>query len=64
MFVAMGLSAVIPVLHGLRIYGYRQLEQQMGLTWVVSQGVLYIAGAALYAVGRKQNIIRPNLTFV
>ena len=51
MFVAMGLSAVVPVLHGLQLYGYEQLEKQIGLSWVVLQGALYIAGAALYAVG-------------
>jgi len=50
MFVAMGLSAVIPVLHGLRIYGVAQLEKQIGLSWLVGQGVLYVAGAAIYAV--------------
>ncbi|CAK3921042.1 related to membrane s, contain hemolysin III domain [Lecanosticta acicola] len=49
MFVAMGLSAVVPVLHGLQMYGYRRLEQQIGLTWLVSQGALYILGAVLYA---------------
>lgn len=50
MFVVLGLSAVVPVLHGLKIYGYKQLERQMGLSWVVSQGVLYIVGATIYAV--------------
>lgn len=50
MFVLMGLSAVVPVIHGLRLYGYKQMESQMGLSWVVSQGALYILGAAIYAV--------------
>lgn len=50
MFVLMGLSAVVPVIHGLQMYGYEQLEQQMGLSWLVGQGVLYITGAAIYAV--------------
>lgn len=50
MFVAMGLSAVFPVLHGLQRYGYRQMEQQISLSWMVGQGALYIAGAAIYAV--------------
>ncbi|KAK0896367.1 hypothetical protein LTR02_011285 [Friedmanniomyces endolithicus] len=49
MFVAMGLSAVIPVVHGLQLYGPAQLERQMGLSWVVTQGILYILGAAIYA---------------
>lgn len=55
-FVAMGLSAVVPVLHGVKLYGAAQLQKQMGLSWVVGQGVLYILGAAIYAVGaRKQS---------
>ncbi|KAF7846016.1 hypothetical protein BT93_L5592 [Corymbia citriodora subsp. variegata] len=49
MFVSMGLSAVVPVLHGLRIYGLAQLERQIGLSWLVLQGLLYITGAGLYA---------------
>lgn len=56
MFVAMGLSAVVPVLHGLQMYGYQQLERQIGLTWLVSQGALYITGAALYAVRTEIDI--------
>lgn len=50
MFVAMGLSAVIPIIHGVFLYGVTQLQVQMGLSWVVSQGALYILGAAIYAV--------------
>lgn len=50
-FVAMGLSAVVPVLHGVRIYGVAQLQAQMGLSWVIFQGALYITGAIVYAVG-------------
>lgn len=46
----MGLSALVPVLHGLKLYGLAQLEGQMGLSWLVLQGVLYILGAGLYAV--------------
>ena len=50
MFIMMGLSAVFPVIHGLRMYGYAQMERQIGLSWVVSQGALYILGALIYAV--------------
>lgn len=49
MFVLMGLSAVVPVLHGIRIYGVAHLQRAIGLNWVVLQGALYIAGAGLYA---------------
>jgi adiponectin receptor len=50
MFICMGLSAVFPVLDGLRLFGVDALERQMGLSWVVLQGALYIFGASLYAV--------------
>jgi adiponectin receptor len=49
MFVAMGLSAVVPVLHGIQMFGVEQLDRQMGLFWVVTQGFLYILGAGIYA---------------
>lgn len=50
MFIAMGLSAVFPVFHGLLLYGPHQMKQQMGLSWLVLQGFLYVFGAAIYAV--------------
>ena len=49
MFVAMGLSAVFPIIHGLRIYGYEGMEGRIGLKWLVGQGVTYVAGASIYA---------------
>jgi adiponectin receptor len=51
MFVSMGLSAVFPVLHGLRLYGISPMRKQIGLPWLVLQGVLYVLGAGIYAVG-------------
>lgn len=47
MFVGLGVSGVIPVCHGLSIYGYRSLDERMGLNWVLFQGFLYIFGAFL-----------------
>lgn len=50
MFVGMGISAVFPVIDGLSVYGLNQMRSQIGLTWLVLQGALYIWGAGLYAV--------------
>ncbi|KAI1177594.1 hemolysin-III channel protein Izh2 [Nemania sp. FL0916] len=50
MFVGLGVSGVIPVCHGLGIYGYHALDERMGLSWILLQGALYIFGAFLYAV--------------
>lgn len=49
MFVAMGLSAVVPVLHGVKLYGVADMRDRIGLVWLVSQGALYIIGAGIYA---------------
>lgn len=50
MFAAMGLSAAFPVLHGLHLYGVERMVLGIGLPWMLLQGALYLAGAALYAV--------------
>jgi hypothetical protein len=50
MFVGLGVSGVGPILHGISLYGYRHMDERMGLSWVVLQGALYIFGAFLYAV--------------
>lgn len=49
MFVGMGLCAVFPVFHGLKLYGLAQMRQQIGLYWLILQGALYITGATIYA---------------
>ena len=51
MFVGLGTSGVVPILHILATeYSYSQLNDIMGLNWVLLQGVLYVFGAFLYAV--------------
>lgn len=50
MFIGMGVSAVVPVIDGLRMFGLQQMQKQIGLSWLVLQGFLYILGAMLYAV--------------
>ncbi|KAF3937961.1 hypothetical protein ABW19_dt0203388 [Dactylella cylindrospora] len=49
MFVAMGLSAVFPIFHGLYLYGLEEVDRNCGLRWLVAEGVAYIFGAGLYA---------------
>ena len=59
MFVGMGLSAVFPVLHGLRLFGFDRMRRQIGLNWLLLQGFLYILGAAIYAA-RVPERLRPG----
>jgi adiponectin receptor len=58
MFVALGLSSVVPILHAITFAGYRQLNEKMALNWVILQGALYIFGAFLYAVSAQTKALR------
>jgi adiponectin receptor len=49
MFVALGGSGVIPVLHGISLSGFDPVYHRMGLPWVIIQGILYVVGAGIYA---------------
>jgi adiponectin receptor len=62
MFVAMGLSAVFPVIHGMKMYGIENMRDRIGLSWLVLQGALYILGAGLYAVSEWSARILIPLT--
>lgn len=50
MFVGLGASGVVPMLHGLQMYGYKDMNERMSLSLVVLQGLIYMFGAFLYAV--------------
>lgn len=50
MFIGLGLSGVIPVIHGLGIYSWSGLEDRMSLSYVILNGVFNILGAVIYAV--------------
>ncbi|KAM0204847.1 hypothetical protein ACHAQD_007216 [Fusarium lateritium] len=49
MFIGLGVSGIVPVIHGACIYGLQGLEERMSLSWVVLHGAMYIFGAVLYA---------------
>ncbi|KAK1831898.1 hemolysin-III related-domain-containing protein [Podospora conica] len=50
MFVGLGLSGVVPILYMLATDStYSELNERMGLNWVILQGAMYIFGAFLYA---------------
>lgn len=49
-FLALGLSGVVPVAHGTAIYGWRILDLTMGVRWLALEGALYVSGALLYAL--------------
>lgn len=49
-FASFGLSSVIPAIHYGFLEGWFNKVSQKSLGWLVLMGVLYIAGATLYAV--------------
>lgn len=50
MFVGLGMSGVVPILHALEFYGFSEIDNRMGLSWILLEGGLYTFGAFLYAV--------------
>ena len=64
MFVAMGLSAVFPALHGIKLYGLQQMNDRIGLSWLVLQGFLYVLGAGLYAVSQSICAVHQCFSFL
>lgn len=55
MFISLGLSGVVPVIHGLSRDGFQKLNEQMSVALVATQGAMYIFGAVLYAVRISKN---------
>ena len=50
MYALLGLSTFFPVVHGLQIWTFQELDERMGLRWFVGLGVLNFSGAAVYAM--------------
>lgn len=50
MFISLGLSGVIPVIHGIQMHGFQALEDRMSVSLITLHGAMYIFGAVLYAV--------------
>ncbi|SCU81802.1 LAMI_0B07734g1_1 [Lachancea mirantina] len=50
LFVAFGLSALIPIIAGAFRYGVKETWVRIQVKWVIFEGVFYILGAFLYGV--------------
>lgn len=64
MFVGMGLSAVFPVIHGVILFGFDRMRQQIGLSWLFLQGFLYILGAGIYAARVPERLMPGRFDIV
>lgn len=50
MFVSMGLSGLLPVIHGIYLYGFQEMRNIIGLDGVLVEAAFYLIGAVIYAV--------------
>ncbi|KAH9460792.1 hypothetical protein Pst134EA_017109 [Puccinia striiformis f. sp. tritici] len=48
-FVALGLSGIFPVTHGILSHGLLDAADRVGLWWLLGSGAMYILGAIFYA---------------
>ncbi|KAI8808778.1 hemolysin-III related-domain-containing protein [Cladochytrium replicatum] len=49
MFLAMGLSGIIPLVHAGALYGFNFINHAMSMQWMIVMGILYVVGALIYA---------------
>ncbi|KAJ9604594.1 hypothetical protein H2200_010708 [Cladophialophora chaetospira] len=62
MFIGMGISAIFSVFDGLKMFGWEDMEKQIGLSWLVLQGTLYILGAGLPGF-QKHGTLESSITW-
>ncbi|KAG0358498.1 hypothetical protein BGZ54_010395 [Gamsiella multidivaricata] len=48
MFLAMGLSAIFPVIHAIVLYGFHLARDAIAIEYMACMGFSYVAGALLY----------------
>ena len=50
MYTGLGLSAIIPIVHGIAIHGWVIQNHRMGLNWMSLMAAFNVLGAAVYAI--------------
>jgi len=49
-FFLFGLSALVPLLHGVGLHGSRYMFDYMGMKWYLIELALYATGTVIFAV--------------
>jgi len=64
-FLALGCSGIIPIIHMMIIYGVQRGSQQGAVGWLIVMGLSYIIGAILYALRVPERFFpgKCNLVF-
>jgi adiponectin receptor len=48
-YLLLGLSSFLPIVHGLHLFGWQQMEQRMSLSYYLALGLCHGTGAITYA---------------
>lgn len=49
-FVGCGLSGIVPLVHGVRMFGWEQMNKQSGMPYYMIEGAFLLGGAFIYGV--------------
>lgn len=63
-FIALGLSAALPIAHVVLTDGLRFAREQVSLDLVVASGASYIVGAVLYAARFPEHLIPGKVDLI
>ena len=71
MYIVLGLSAIVPAVHFIAIYGLKRGFYEASFGWLLLMAALYISGACLYALriperffpGKFDIWVRTNLFY-
>jgi len=55
-FIGLGLSGVVPVMHSIIVDGFWKAVNESALGWLSLMAVIYIVGAIIYAVRIPERI--------
>ena len=58
-FLLTGCSGFAPLVHGLKLFGFAQMNKQSGMPYYLFEGFLLILGAFFYAT-RLPESVRPG----
>jgi predicted membrane channel-forming protein YqfA (hemolysin III family) len=56
--VGTGLSGIVPIAHGIQMFGFLQMVRQAGLAYYLGEGGIFLLAAAVYAVSQLPSRLR------
>ncbi|TIA88120.1 hypothetical protein E3P99_02759 [Wallemia hederae] len=62
-FVALGLSSILPIMHALYVDGLQVLRSTISLDYILASGFMYITGAVIYAVRFPEKYLSQYFNF-